>query len=460
MVPSLGLPVLSLAVTNIHKLDEITDENISSMWSVFSKCKDNLENGRRLENLSWRLWFRESVMADGKGAREKTDTATTLTLSMTTAEHVRTPIPICPTSATITTTSSSLQQDEKTQHYFEPTSSAGSSMKDSAISGCGRSAKRLSVSSFKRMVSSLEYDHPVEEARRAYEEQSSASKPTAEAARLSKAAAAAADHAEPTKIREQDKAVAPVAVAHDLASQPRSKNSSKFYVKEKNVVSQMIGNHDENLLDDDGDEDDTCSEWSAQDDETVFADDDDENGDRSIAPTNSTNWEFQKQVPKNDDLPKTSLLSVMLKKYDQGSSSKQKLNESKNHHHYFQQQLAQGSQRAIARSSHTRPIHQHNHYNHRKPAVPVGISRAGRIHNAKTGNECSDLSESLQFCVDWERRQNVSPPIAILQQQHQRRLSACVSTSRATAICTTTTTINTTTTATALTSCFDSFRGW
>lgn len=32
----------------------------SALPSVFSKCADSLENGRRLENLSWRLWNRET----------------------------------------------------------------------------------------------------------------------------------------------------------------------------------------------------------------------------------------------------------------------------------------------------------------------------------------------------------------------------------------------------------------
>jgi hypothetical protein len=31
---------------------------------VFSKCKDNLENGRRLENMSWRLWYRECTLKE------------------------------------------------------------------------------------------------------------------------------------------------------------------------------------------------------------------------------------------------------------------------------------------------------------------------------------------------------------------------------------------------------------
>jgi len=30
------------------------NSEISAIWGVFTKCKDNLENGHRLENLSWR----------------------------------------------------------------------------------------------------------------------------------------------------------------------------------------------------------------------------------------------------------------------------------------------------------------------------------------------------------------------------------------------------------------------
>lgn len=35
---------------------------INNTIIVFSKCKDSLENGRRLENMSWRLWYRESSL--------------------------------------------------------------------------------------------------------------------------------------------------------------------------------------------------------------------------------------------------------------------------------------------------------------------------------------------------------------------------------------------------------------
>ncbi|KAH9012357.1 hypothetical protein EDB85DRAFT_2038652, partial [Lactarius pseudohatsudake] len=32
---------------------------ISGLWTVFTKCKESLQDGPRLENISWRLWYRE-----------------------------------------------------------------------------------------------------------------------------------------------------------------------------------------------------------------------------------------------------------------------------------------------------------------------------------------------------------------------------------------------------------------
>ncbi|KAI8818770.1 uncharacterized protein EV422DRAFT_164221 [Fimicolochytrium jonesii] len=54
----LAEPVLTLAFGNIQKLTSIDEADIQTIWNVFTKCKDNLENGRRLENISWRLWYR------------------------------------------------------------------------------------------------------------------------------------------------------------------------------------------------------------------------------------------------------------------------------------------------------------------------------------------------------------------------------------------------------------------
>lgn len=52
-------PVLSLQASAISKMGNNLDvESLSALWTVFSKCAESIEHGRRLENLSWRLWFR------------------------------------------------------------------------------------------------------------------------------------------------------------------------------------------------------------------------------------------------------------------------------------------------------------------------------------------------------------------------------------------------------------------
>ncbi|TAQ88604.1 hypothetical protein B7494_g3068 [Chlorociboria aeruginascens] len=60
MPSRLDTPVLTVDVGLIHKVDTRNVENLFSMWSVFSRCAGSLEEGRRLENLSWRLWNRET----------------------------------------------------------------------------------------------------------------------------------------------------------------------------------------------------------------------------------------------------------------------------------------------------------------------------------------------------------------------------------------------------------------
>ncbi|KAI8099583.1 uncharacterized protein BX664DRAFT_255807 [Halteromyces radiatus] len=39
-----------------------SEEDLSKTWRVCTKVKDSLENGSRLENLSWRLWFRQHAL--------------------------------------------------------------------------------------------------------------------------------------------------------------------------------------------------------------------------------------------------------------------------------------------------------------------------------------------------------------------------------------------------------------
>ncbi|KAJ3004323.1 hypothetical protein HKX48_001316 [Thoreauomyces humboldtii] len=57
-MPALAEPVLTFAFNNIQKLTSIDESDLQSLWGVISKCKDSLQDGRRLENISWRLWYR------------------------------------------------------------------------------------------------------------------------------------------------------------------------------------------------------------------------------------------------------------------------------------------------------------------------------------------------------------------------------------------------------------------
>ncbi|KAI7849384.1 hypothetical protein BDC45DRAFT_560924 [Circinella umbellata] len=514
MVRALDLPVLSLAIPNICQSNDITAENISSMWSVFSKCQDHIENGRRLENLSWRIWFRESIMIENHHYQRKEKESTEKNdcnknnelyndaLQKQHQQQQQTPI--------------SIYHHHQQQHndndnesedvgYFQTSASADSSMKDSAVSGCGRSFNRMSISSFKRMVSPLGSDHPVEEARRAFEKQpfsSSVTKPTAaETNRLFNNNTTTYN----SMIVHDDEAII-VSNVHcqkeqhndDITSDSwnNDKNTdNKFYLKEEGQVENLSlvstfsdnsNNEEESVFDDNGnkqgDDDmdtDTLSEWSAQDDETVFADDD--NNEQQLLQQSVINvdhhnyrtthhWEFRKQIPKeNDDHPKQSLLSIMLKKHqeqdfsEKSSSSSQRHHNYYNHHHQRMQSTASSSTiDTITNTTNTEYIyHYHNNNNTGGTAIiPIKTNCAGRHNsiqydyknNNNNRNNVDDLSESLQFSVNWERRQNVSSPVVLLQKQ-QHRLPAFAETSRATATCTTTAT-------TPMTSWIESFRGW
>lgn len=57
MLLALPNPVLAVATDVLRDLDG--DEALTSLWFLFTKCKSSLHDGRRLENISWRLWHRE-----------------------------------------------------------------------------------------------------------------------------------------------------------------------------------------------------------------------------------------------------------------------------------------------------------------------------------------------------------------------------------------------------------------
>ncbi|PGH17369.1 hypothetical protein AJ80_04824 [Polytolypa hystricis UAMH7299] len=64
MPSRLSTPVLTVDPAKIHEVDTRNAESLHGMWMVFSRCADYMEEGRRLENLSWRLWNRETFCVE------------------------------------------------------------------------------------------------------------------------------------------------------------------------------------------------------------------------------------------------------------------------------------------------------------------------------------------------------------------------------------------------------------
>ncbi|KAL1927010.1 hypothetical protein VTP01DRAFT_5340 [Rhizomucor pusillus] len=89
-------PMLSLSTQSIHRIQEVDVEDLRAMWSVFTKCKAHLENGERLENMSWRLWYHEKQQHQSLASRT----------SATTTSDYFSYIPLSPSSSTTSCSSS------------------------------------------------------------------------------------------------------------------------------------------------------------------------------------------------------------------------------------------------------------------------------------------------------------------------------------------------------------------
>ncbi|KAI7863386.1 hypothetical protein BDF14DRAFT_1885221 [Spinellus fusiger] len=49
-------PLLALSHEALSTLKTVDMDDLSVLWTVLAKCKTQLENGQRLENMAWRLW--------------------------------------------------------------------------------------------------------------------------------------------------------------------------------------------------------------------------------------------------------------------------------------------------------------------------------------------------------------------------------------------------------------------
>lgn len=244
-------------------------KGLSVYYLVFTKCKDNLENGRRLENMSWRLWFRES-----NAEREEK-----------TAPTVRTPIPI-----------PVLSPDDSHDDYFSQ------SLPDDSPQT--PPFKHVSPTSFKRIISSVGDSTLTPPVSSAPVEGGAQAPPKKKL--LSCTPPQPVEVATPTpKAETPFSRLAPSAPAAPapalVTTQTGNAKSSKFYVSDDEYETEEE--------DDEDDEDDTVLEdnddgcWSTVRSDAFF--------------DHAYRTEFKKQVPHRPALKQSNLTHLFIAKAPQ-----------------------------------------------------------------------------------------------------------------------------------------------
>ncbi|RUP43912.1 hypothetical protein BC936DRAFT_136554 [Jimgerdemannia flammicorona] len=156
MPASLAHPVLALAMQNIHQLNTIDADNLSCMWTVFTKCKENLENGRRLENISWRLWYRETMLLDRPYEKLKVTSIGAAELQPTQQKPVVECAPISSLSDPMGSNGLNCMDNVSTADQSPPTTTIPAGTSQEVESSSPKSFMRhLSPLSFQRIISSL-----------------------------------------------------------------------------------------------------------------------------------------------------------------------------------------------------------------------------------------------------------------------------------------------------------------
>lgn len=83
MLTSFPAPVLSVTADAVKDLEG--HDALTGLWTLFTKCKESLQDGRRLENISWRLWHRELVQvqaqAQARGQQRRSSSASSTCLT-------------------------------------------------------------------------------------------------------------------------------------------------------------------------------------------------------------------------------------------------------------------------------------------------------------------------------------------------------------------------------------------
>lgn len=93
MLTSFPAPVLSVTADAVKDLQG--HDALTGLWTLFTKCKESLQDGRRLENISWRLWHRELAQAQAQ-ARGQQGHSSSASATCPTAYQPLTPVSMTP----------------------------------------------------------------------------------------------------------------------------------------------------------------------------------------------------------------------------------------------------------------------------------------------------------------------------------------------------------------------------
>ncbi|KAI9672453.1 MAG: hypothetical protein M1829_004532 [Trizodia sp. TS-e1964] len=122
MPSRLGAPVLSVDAAKMHKVDTRNAENLFGMWTVFSKCAESIEEGRRLENLSWRLWNRETFCC--ASSEDSHSTTPAITVAPRTARLSHSSHDSMPELSASVDSASASDEDEPLDRHCRPADSS------------------------------------------------------------------------------------------------------------------------------------------------------------------------------------------------------------------------------------------------------------------------------------------------------------------------------------------------
>lgn len=153
-------PILTLKPQAVSTLNPADLESVYSLWTVFSKCANVLENGHRLENLSWRLWNREllyeskSTTSQKPSAKLKTGKPESSTTSVPGLHQVpKLSSSVDSSASTCTTSSNQKGSNDKLQTArSSPPSALGTSKKKNQDAAVRSNPKKLSTDRLRELL--------------------------------------------------------------------------------------------------------------------------------------------------------------------------------------------------------------------------------------------------------------------------------------------------------------------